>query len=85
MRDPALRENGMLPAAFQCTAGDLLYDGLRNGLVVDGQVGTKQAPPCENTAPLAGALSSNCVGARCFPSMGASEFAQCCETILHVR
>ena len=38
VRDTALRDNGMLPAAFQRTAGDLLYDGLRNGLVVDGQV-----------------------------------------------
>ena len=38
VRDTALRDNSMLPAAFQRTAGDLLYDGLRNGLVVDGQV-----------------------------------------------
>ena len=38
VRDTALRDNGALPAAFQRTAGDLLYDGLRNGLVVDGQV-----------------------------------------------
>lgn len=42
-RDPALQDNAALPAAFQHTAGDLLYAGLRDGLVVDGQVGPGRA------------------------------------------
>jgi hypothetical protein len=37
-RDPALRDNGALPAAFQRVAGDLLYSSMRDGFTVDGQV-----------------------------------------------
>lgn len=41
-RDPALQDNAALPAAFQRKAGDLLYTGLRDGLVVDGKVSTSR-------------------------------------------
>ena len=37
-RDPALQDNAALPAAFQRKAGDLVFAGLRDGLVIDGQV-----------------------------------------------
>ena len=37
-RDPALRDNDALPAAFQRAAGDLLYSSMRDGFTVDGRV-----------------------------------------------
>ena len=47
-RDPALQDNAALPAAFQRRAGDLLYAGLRDGLLVDGQV---RRPPLAELPP----------------------------------
>lgn len=69
-RDPALSDNGLLPAAFLAKVGDFIYTGLRDGFRVGALARLRALPLCASVHGLCAAFSCALASRACVMASG---------------